>query len=155
MYVCISCPLKDLHSELSEMGTGLGCFCCLCPYVSASVNLCGQICEYVYAYCGSVVCVCVLTKDTSSASLLAGPSNTALWQPHLCQTAGFGNLKHIAENFLCIWYLCVIKLNVINSYKLTEKGKGRFQSVGSDENFSYTIDNFLKQQNSKGSFCVL
>lgn len=86
----------------------------------------------------------MLTKDMSSASLVDGLRNTALWQPHLCQTTAFGNLKHIAENFLCIWYLCIIKLNVINSYKLTEKGKGQFQSFGSDENFSYTIDNFLK-----------
>lgn len=68
----------------------------------------------------------------ASVWLLAGPGTMALWQLHLCQT----EIQQLAVNFICIWLYLLLKLNVINSYKLTEKCEERFQSFGSDETIS-------------------
>lgn len=110
----------------------------------------------VYVYHGSVrVCVCMYMPIKNMCSALAGCSLDL--GTRCCGRLTSVRLLGSADcsDFLGIWLLCIVKLDVINSYKLTEKRKGQFQSSVADENISYKRVSFLKYQNSRDSFCVL
>ena len=74
-------PLTDFHLDQPEKGMGSSHLCHLylleCFWLCA--QLCGQICVHVCMYCVCVF-VHVLTGNTHSASLMAGPGNRELQQ---------------------------------------------------------------------------
>lgn len=144
----------DRPSSWAVGGGNITAVCATYICVSASVfaDLCGQPCEYVHMCCGRVPMWVYAYQGHMLGSVWLPAAPRRDQGPLAASSLTNNGIQQLAVNFICILLYVLLKWNVINSYNLTEKW---FQSFGSDENFSYMRDNFLKYQNSRGSFCVL